>query len=345
MTTTQRHYWAFRVDRRYLTRLDGELQEGRLRQGWGWDERQNLKKMELDQGAARNRRMLQVKKGDYILIPHLPKRGQITIAEATEDWDKGYKFSVFETGDHGHIFPATPLRNFHRSNGKIPASLRGTFRNPCRFWKIDHLQKDIDEVLRIPVEDLESTTSIVDRWQQEIENVFEGSALQKRLFEAAQKKFVKSDWEFLLADVLQRLNPGWKVQRTGGKVEVKHGTDILVTIPDVFRTGYYGIAIQVKDYKGSVNDRPITQILKAKDYWQNNGIQILELVVVLIGGNKQANPELEKSAKAAGVRLIWSLDVEELVLRSACQFISDPDRQTCSTEPSVDVVEQIPEEQ
>jgi hypothetical protein len=58
-----------------------------------------------------------------------------------------------------------------------------------------------------------------------------------------------------LIDVLQRLNPGWKVERTGGKAEAKHGTDILVTIPDVFRDGYYGIAIQVKDYEGFVKRR------------------------------------------------------------------------------------------
>jgi hypothetical protein len=54
-----------------------------------------------------------VKKGDRILIPHLPQYGQITIAEATEDWDKGYDFSVWEkSGDHGHIFPAKSLSIF-----------------------------------------------------------------------------------------------------------------------------------------------------------------------------------------------------------------------------------------
>src|ERR1700677_605830 len=43
---------AFRVDRRYLTELDGELQEGRLRQGWGWDPKQDLRAMEVDAGAG-----------------------------------------------------------------------------------------------------------------------------------------------------------------------------------------------------------------------------------------------------------------------------------------------------
>jgi hypothetical protein len=140
--------------------------------------------------------------------------------------------------------------------------------------------------------------------------------------------FSKSDWEYLLIDVLQHLNPGWKVGRTGGKTEAKHGTDILVTIPDLFRDGHYGIAIQVKDYEGFVNDDPIHQILKAKNgYWKDVGIEILELVIVLIRGDKEAGHQLKKSAAEAGVRLIWSTDIEELLFRSACRFLSNPDRQ------------------
>jgi Restriction endonuclease len=184
-----------------------------------------------------------------------------------------------KSGDHGHIFPAKPLRNFRRTNMKIPASLRTTFRNSSRFWKITYLQKEIENVLSLPSEDLESTSAVVDRWQQQIEDITKESGLQERLFKASQRYFSNSDWEYLLVDVLQRLNPGWKVERTGGKAEARHGTDILVTIPDVFRDGFYGIAIQVKDYEGFIDDDPIRQILKAKEgYWKDFGIAILEMV-------------------------------------------------------------------
>jgi hypothetical protein len=85
-----------------------------------------------------------------------------------------------------------------------------------------------------------------------------------------------------------------------------------------------------------VNDDPIHQILKAKKgYWKDAGIEILELVIVLIRGDKEAGHQLEKSAMEAGVRLLWSTDVEELLFRSACRFISDPERQISSTEPSI----------
>jgi hypothetical protein len=327
MSAPQSQCWAFRVDSRYLAGLDGELQNGKLRQGWGWDSRQDLRAMEVDAGAGRNRPMFnRVKRGDRLLIPHLPRYGHITIAEATEDWNRGYNFSVWEkSGDHGDIFPARPLQNFRRGNPNVPAAVEGTFRNPSRFCNITYLQKDIEHVLSLPAENLQATIAVVDHWHQQIEDIVKESGLRERLFTAAQEYFSKSDWEYLLTDVLRRLNPGWKVKRTGGKAEVKHGTDILATIPDVFQRKYYSVAIRVKDYKGFVNDDPIHQILKARHFWPDFGIEILQLVIVLVGGDKQASHQLEESAMKAGVRLIWSTDVEELAFRSACGFISDPE--------------------
>jgi hypothetical protein len=329
-------FWAFRVDRRYLTALDEELRQGRLRQGWGWDKKQDLRAMQVDAGAGRNKRMFdEVKKGDRVLIPHLPRYGHITVAEATEDWNLGYDFSIWEkSSDHSHIFPARALRNFRRGNSNVSASIEGTFRNPSRFWNISNLQGDVAHVLSLPPENLGSTSSVVDSWHQDVEDLVKEAGVQGNLFATAQKHFSNTDWEYLLTDVLQRLNPAWKVKRTGGKAEAKYGTDILLTIPSAFRDGYYGIAIQIKDYEGFVNDAPLLQILKAKDgFWKDRGVQILELVIVLVRGDKQAGRQLEESATKAGVRIIWSTDVEKLVFLSACNFLADPETQTLAGGP------------
>jgi hypothetical protein len=290
--------------------------------------------MEVDAGAARNLQMFsRVKKGDYILIPHVPQYGYITIAEASEDWDKGYQFSIrAKSNDHGHIFPAKPLRNFRRGNHKVPASVTGTFRNPSRFWKVTYLKEDIERVLELPVEDLEPTSSVVDRWRQQIEDITGQSGLQKELFNVAEKYFSKSDWEYLLTEALQRLNPGWKIRRTGGKAEAKHGTDILATIPDLLGDGELGVAIQVKDYQGAISEDPIKQVQKAKSsgYWKELNVEVVQLIVAVVRGDKETGHELQNAADNAGVRLIWSTDVEDLIFRSACRFISDPDRQTAA---------------
>jgi hypothetical protein len=340
VATSISNCWAFRVDRRYVTDLDAELQAGWLRQGWGWDVKQDLRAMEIDAGAARNLQMFnRVKKGDYVLIPHLPQYGYITIAEATQDWNTGYQFSIWaKSNDHGHIFPAKALRNFRRGNHKIPASVIGTFRNPSRFWNVTYLKEVINRVLELPAEDLEPTSSVVDRWRQQIVDISGQSGLQKELFGAAEKYFSKSDWEYLLTEALQRLNPGWKIRRTGGKAEAKHGTDILATTPDLFGDGELGIAIQVKDYEGIVSGHPIKQVQKAETsgYWKDRGIQIIELVVVVIRGDKKTGHELQEAADEQNVRLIWSTDVEDLIFRSACRFMSDPDRQTATIDSVVE---------
>jgi hypothetical protein len=70
---SKKNYWCYRVDTSNIKYFTSELNEGRLRQGWGWDEAQDLRNFRLDEGAGRNRPMFnKVKKGDILLIPQLP---------------------------------------------------------------------------------------------------------------------------------------------------------------------------------------------------------------------------------------------------------------------------------
>jgi hypothetical protein len=56
--------------------------------------------------------------------------------------------------------------------------------------------------------------------------------------------------------------------------------------------------------KGLVSDDPIHQILKAKNsYWKEAGVEILELVVVLIRGDRQTGHQLEENCYGSWRRL------------------------------------------
>jgi len=82
-----KNYWCYRIDTNRIKFFMDELNNGRLRQGWGWDERQNLREIKMDKGARRNLPMFnKVKKGDILLIPQLPTWGEIAVVEATDDW-------------------------------------------------------------------------------------------------------------------------------------------------------------------------------------------------------------------------------------------------------------------
>ena len=79
--------------------------------------------------------------------------------------------------------------------------------------------------------------------------------------------------------------PYFQVERTGGPKESEHGTDILVTMPSPLESVQYGIAIQVKDWKGvsSNIDDAIRQIQKADEGWPKvrEGLRIVEKIVIV----------------------------------------------------------------
>ena len=90
----EKHYWGYRIDVKNQDFFFKELEQGRLRQGWGYDKNQELPDTK-DSGARKNLSMYHnVKKGDILLIPRLPDWGSVAIAEAIEDWNEGYKFEI-----------------------------------------------------------------------------------------------------------------------------------------------------------------------------------------------------------------------------------------------------------
>src|SRR5574344_2550418 len=92
-----KNYWGYRIDTNCIDYFRQELQEGRLRQGWGWNKKQDLRNMKMDEGAGRNLSIFnKVKKGDILLVPRCPTWDEVGIVEATEDFDKGYYFDRSE---------------------------------------------------------------------------------------------------------------------------------------------------------------------------------------------------------------------------------------------------------
>lgn len=145
-----KNIWGYRIDIKQAQFFFDELMEGRLRQGWGYDISQDLRNAVLEKDTKRNRRMFnKVKKGDIVLIPHLPNRGEVSFVEATEDWDKLYRFDIDKKmGDYGHIFPAKYLKKVNRNSNLISNNIRSTLRNQSRFWNIKHqYSNDIDKLL------------------------------------------------------------------------------------------------------------------------------------------------------------------------------------------------------
>ena len=116
-----------------------------------------------------------------------------------------------------------------------------------------------------------------------------------------------------------------KIERIGGSKEEKHGTDVLVTISGLSNLEKYNIAIQVKNYKGEVSDynidNIIKQINKAEEYrWENNG-KLINKILVITPAKEVENPKLIEECKKENIKVIFSEELEKLILQSIIESI------------------------
>ncbi len=151
MTSSTTHsYWGYRIDVNEIEFFCSELRDfQRLRQGWGWDNGQDLRIQRVDEGAFKNLRIFnEVKRGDVLLVPRLPEWDNVAIVEASADWNAAYDFQISpEKGDYGHIFPARYIKCFNRDSKHVTANIRSTLKARNRFWNISHHYTDIQKLL------------------------------------------------------------------------------------------------------------------------------------------------------------------------------------------------------
>ena len=149
MENREKNYWGYRIDVKNQDFFFKELEQGHLRQGWGYAENQKLPDTK-DSDARKNFSMYNnVKKGDILLIPRLPDWGSVAIAEAAEDWKEGYKFEIDdEKKDFGHIFPANYIGCFNRHGKDVSGNIQSTLKARNRFWNISRLSEDVEKIIK-----------------------------------------------------------------------------------------------------------------------------------------------------------------------------------------------------
>ena len=339
---SERRYWGFRMDRRVMN----ELKEGKLRQGWGWDPRQDLRKWHnedkdaMNDGARRNLSMFYgVKKGDVLLINHIPEWHQIAIVEATEDWNKGYRFEIHqELGDFGHIFPAKKIKVFNKHNRNVEGGIHSTFKCRSRFWNIDRCAENIENILKLRDENLVETEDRDKEYEDIVKgtfkDVFDEETFKGELYKKLKNKFNAAQWEHVLVHGLEVNYPDYLVERTGGKKEAHHGTDILIRLPSpIDIEEYYGIAIQVKDYEqiseGGIKG-VIEQIGKVDSYDGFENTKIIERVIVLTGVDGEVNSDFENvkaqvEETGKDIKLLTKKEVQKLLYTLCNNIISFKD--------------------
>ncbi|MDP8904018.1 MAG: hypothetical protein M3N29_01655 [Chloroflexota bacterium] len=162
-------YWAMRTDTRHNTDwLWRELQAGRLRQGWGYRPDQDLYGIGRIRAAGGrlndhqkitwrgNRRLLPterdaVRRGDLIVLPHVPKYGYWTIVRVVGTYRYSIDDGRNEGGkpDFGHILPVEIVSDpIPWRDAAIPDRFKRAMRNQQRMWNLDDLGRDIEMLAR-----------------------------------------------------------------------------------------------------------------------------------------------------------------------------------------------------
>ena len=328
----EKHYWGYRIDVKNQDFFFKELEQGRLRQGWGYDKNQELPDTK-DSGARKNLSMYHnVKKGDILLIPRLPDWGSVAIVEATEDWDdkeKGYKFEIDdEKKDFGHIFPARYIGCFNRHGKDVSGNIQSTLKARNRFWNISRFSEDIEKIIK-NLEGNRESTSVIENIKnivsEQVKSHFNLKGFSEKVIDEYNRKFTASQWEEVIKNILEKIYPGYEIERIGGSKEEKHGTDILVTISGLSNLEKYNIAMQVKNYNDVISDNNIDNIIKqinkAEKYvWENNG-KLIDKILVITSAEEKDNPKLIEKCQKEEIRVIFSEELKKLILRSIIESI------------------------
>ena len=330
----EKHYWGYRIDVKNQDFFFKELEQGRLRQGWGYDKNQELPDTK-DSGAKKNLSMYKnVKKGDILLIPRLPDWGSVAIAEAAEDWNEGYKFEIDdEKKDFGHIFPARYIGCFNRHGKDVSGNIQSTLKARNRFWNISRLSEDVEKIMK-NLEGNKESTSVVENIKnivsEQVKSHFDLKECCDKIVDEYNQKFTASQWEEVLKDILEKIYPEYKIEKKGGSKEEEHGTDVLINVPGISEN--YNIAIQVKNYTGNISDNKIAEIIeqinKAGDNenegdneYEEEESKLIEKILVITPAKKEENPKLIEECKKEDIKVIFSEELKNLIFKSIIESI------------------------
>ena len=270
-------YWAMRTSKDNANFIFKELKKGRLRQGWGYQYDQNLDEIRKALSEKRslnddqkvcwrgNRRMHpqewdSIQKGDYIILPNLPKIGQWSVAKVTG----GYRYQIEPNlGDFGHILEVemlNPENPINPNNQHVSANLRKTMNTRSRLWNIDWYKTDVEKLITAikegkylskPTEESEKISSIY-------------SKLSKTLESELKDKYHGSEFESPIKKLLEKIyqNVEWKA---GSK---EKGADFICSFKDGLGVPHK-VAVQVKMWAGKASwIRPLEQIKEAYNNYE-----------------------------------------------------------------------------
>jgi hypothetical protein len=264
--------WVVRTDWRRLDEvIMPALNEGLLRQGWGYQDDQDLNvigalvysegRHALNEDQKATWRRVQrfwpehwdpVQTGDRVLLPKVPFWGRWRLVEVVGD----YRFERHpRSGDHGHILPVkTLVADIASSNTAVGAPLQRTMRNQGPMWNIDGLSKYVDRLVAAG-----SDAARGDGPTDRLKNIL--NEARNALLPQLRDSFQANQLEEPVLRLLTHMFPEADVQKHAGPSE--RGADFLIVESNAFDHERRTV-VQLKDYAEVLSGaRPLQQIREA----------------------------------------------------------------------------------
>ena len=318
-----RQYAVIRTNRDERAYIWAELKGGKLRQGWGWlddqdlralrEKRQRGEPLSKDEKAAwRNRRMLAdtwngLQVGDIVIAPNLPEPGRWIIARVSGD----YTFDDGNGQDYRHVLPVTPVRGgdgniavIDPSAPMVDARLRGTMRTMSRMWSVDHLANAIDSLLAA----VEAGADVsVGQTREDRRHAFLADVhgkIGEATWAVLERSYRGAEFEHLLVPLLEDVYGPGNVEQHGGAGE--HGADLLVTLRGPLGLRFK-VAVQAKLYDGTHYDlHSVEQLRWAYDHHQ---VQAGVVLTTATETSPEFEAELKKLHEDLGIDVqVWTRD-------------------------------------
>jgi hypothetical protein len=226
--------WFWNIDLPSQPYFRTELEHGRLRQGWGYEDNLDLRKLKtkIDKSAKLDEKeheawshcqsmLAYIKPDDLVVVKNIPSSDKFTIVKITGAYN--YRIDE-EAGDFGHMLPTSGPQVFAKYAKAVPAPLLNAL-NRAQAAIIPTYKHHETVIQLYAVTDEQEKNKPEEfaekfrRWQQ---------VATKALKAQLAKDLSPKQAERLILMLLSRNRPDGSVLWTAGPKE--HGADFVVTV-------------------------------------------------------------------------------------------------------------------
>jgi hypothetical protein len=285
------------IDRDYQQFFADELKAGRLRQGWGRDDRLDLRfiQQKLNSGAALDEQEKEawdrlngmvrwIHPNDIILVKNTPSWGYYTLAKVVGNYD----YDQTPMGDYRHVLPVDTLRVVNKLSAPVSGDLRTSIDRA--MWPITPAIKRHEEILDLLNFSAEQLATPV-KWHERMDA--QSCSLVDFVKKNIIPKLAPKDFEELVKVLLQSRDFE-NIKVTAGPVE--NGADIVMSVTAPFFDDL-PVVVQTKHHYPVDDDTTsVNQLRRAFEFYRPRPIAgLLVTSAETIGPNLNAAVEKMKT--------------------------------------------------